>query len=295
MNRLKIKYAVAYGFLAATAVALIASLFAGCHVVYEHEEVEIIRCPVIEADTIDIPGGIRKSQPPNFNRCHDEKTVDLAPGHAFDAAACTEAVDRLGRPKNNRPSGVELHLTTEQAATRAMDENCIRDEFPYLYGDTEYHFYFPSVSLAAGVQRPSRQLSGYAIANAGQDLGDKNAFKIQFYETAVDVMVSSDAIPMTDRGTLAVDGAGRCTPSSLRVTRSAAKIAYTIEVADAVTVAPSSLCAVLQSAADDTSPSIRAVFPRRSRRTTMTARRCLSAMNGEPRVQRIFSRTCRAR
>lgn len=42
MNRLKIKYAVAYGFLAATAVALIASLFAGCHV-YEHEEVEIIR------------------------------------------------------------------------------------------------------------------------------------------------------------------------------------------------------------------------------------------------------------
>ena len=45
MNRLKIKYAVAYGFLAATAVALIASLFAGCHV-YEHEEVEIIRCPV---------------------------------------------------------------------------------------------------------------------------------------------------------------------------------------------------------------------------------------------------------
>ena len=32
MNKLKIKYAVAYGFLATTAVALIASLFAGCHV-----------------------------------------------------------------------------------------------------------------------------------------------------------------------------------------------------------------------------------------------------------------------
>ena len=37
MNRLKIKYAVAYGFLAVTAVVLIASLFMGCHV-YEHEE-----------------------------------------------------------------------------------------------------------------------------------------------------------------------------------------------------------------------------------------------------------------
>jgi hypothetical protein len=54
MNRLKIKYAVACGFLAATAGVLIASLFTGCNV-YEHEEVEIIRCPVIEADTIDIP------------------------------------------------------------------------------------------------------------------------------------------------------------------------------------------------------------------------------------------------
>ena len=54
MNRLKIKYAVAYGCLAATAVALIASLFAGCHV-YEHEEVEIIRCPVIVSVSVFIP------------------------------------------------------------------------------------------------------------------------------------------------------------------------------------------------------------------------------------------------
>lgn len=54
MNRLKIKYAVAYGFLAATAAMLIVSLFTGCHV-YEQEEVEVIRCPVIEADTVYIP------------------------------------------------------------------------------------------------------------------------------------------------------------------------------------------------------------------------------------------------
>ena len=65
MNRLKIKYAVAYGFLATTAVALIASLFTGCHV-YEHEEVEIIRCPVIEADTIDIPGWDKEIATPEF-------------------------------------------------------------------------------------------------------------------------------------------------------------------------------------------------------------------------------------
>ncbi len=151
-------------------------------------------------------------------------------------AACTEAVEIPARaPEKQSPVRVELHLTTEQqAATRAMDENCIRDVNLYLYGDTEYHFYFPSVSSPLVFNVLPGNYRSYAIANAGQDLGDKNAFKIQFYETAVDVMVSSDAIPMTDRGTLAVDGAGRCTPSSLRVTRSAAKIAYTIEVADAV-------------------------------------------------------------
>ena len=115
-----------------------------------------------------------------------------------------------------------------------MDENCIRDVNLYLYGDTEYHFYFPSVSSPLVFNVLPGNYRSYAIANAGQDLGDKNAFEIQFYETAVDVMESSNAIPMTNRGTLAVDGAGRCTPSSLRVTRSAAKIAYTIEVADAV-------------------------------------------------------------
>ena len=52
-------------FLATTAVALIASLFTGCHV-YEHEEVEIIRCPVIEADTIDIPGWDKEIATPEF-------------------------------------------------------------------------------------------------------------------------------------------------------------------------------------------------------------------------------------
>lgn len=39
----------------ATLVALLlASAFSGCNV-YEKQEVEVIRCPVIDADTIDIP------------------------------------------------------------------------------------------------------------------------------------------------------------------------------------------------------------------------------------------------
>lgn len=43
-----------YCILAAIWGVLIASLFMGCNV-YEKETVEIIRCPVIEADTIEIP------------------------------------------------------------------------------------------------------------------------------------------------------------------------------------------------------------------------------------------------
>ena len=161
-----------------------------------------------------------------------KKLLIWLPGMLSMLAACTEAVEIPARaPEKQSPVRVELHLTTEQqAATRAMDENCIRDVNLYLYGDTEYHFYFPSVSSPLVFNVLPGNYRSYAIANAGQDLGDKNAFKIQFYETAVDVMESSDAIPMTDRGTLAVDGAGRCTPSSLRVTRSAAKIAYTLSL-----------------------------------------------------------------
>ena len=166
-----------------------------------------------------------------------KKLLIWLPGMLSMLAACTEAVEIPARaPEKQSSVRVELRLTTEQqqAVTRAMDENSIRDVNLYLYGDTEYHFYFPSVSSPLVFNVLPGNYRSYAIANAGQDLGDKNAFEIQFYETAVDVMESSDAIPMTDRGTLAVDGAGRCTPSSLRVTRSAAKIAYTIEVADAV-------------------------------------------------------------
>lgn len=171
-------------------------------------------------------------------------------------AACTEAVEIPARaPEKQSPVRVELHLTTEQqAATRAMDENCIRDVNLYLYGDTEYHFYFPSVSSPLVFNVLPGNYRSYAIANAGQDLGDKNAFKIQFYETAVDVMVSSDAIPMTDRGTLAVDGAGRCTPLiASRNAQCGEDRLYHRGRRRRRTVAPSSLCAVLQSAADDTS------------------------------------------
>ena len=104
-------------------------------------------------------------------------------------AACTEAVEiPAWAPEKQSPVRVELHLTTEQqAATRAMDENCIRDVNLYLYGDTEYHFYFPSVSSPLVFNVLPGNYQSYAIANAGQDLGDKNAFEIQFYETAVDV------------------------------------------------------------------------------------------------------------
>lgn len=54
MKKQKIKYAVLYYILALIWGIFIVSLFMGCNV-YEKETVEIIRCPIIEADTIEIP------------------------------------------------------------------------------------------------------------------------------------------------------------------------------------------------------------------------------------------------
>ena len=54
MKKQKIKYAVLYYILALIWGIFTVSLFMGCNV-YEKETVEIIRCPIIEADTIEIP------------------------------------------------------------------------------------------------------------------------------------------------------------------------------------------------------------------------------------------------
>ena len=54
MKKQQIRYAILYCILALIWGMLIASLFVGCNV-YEKETVEIIRCPLIEADTIEIP------------------------------------------------------------------------------------------------------------------------------------------------------------------------------------------------------------------------------------------------
>lgn len=54
MKKQKIRYAIVYCILTLIWGILITLLFMGCNI-YEKETVEIIRCPVIEADTIEIP------------------------------------------------------------------------------------------------------------------------------------------------------------------------------------------------------------------------------------------------
>ena len=51
MKKQKIKYTILYCILTLIWGMLIASLFVGCNV-YEKETMEVIRCPVIDADTI---------------------------------------------------------------------------------------------------------------------------------------------------------------------------------------------------------------------------------------------------
>ena len=54
MKKQKIKYTILYCILTLIWGMLIASLFVGCNV-YEKETMEVIRCPVIDADTLEIP------------------------------------------------------------------------------------------------------------------------------------------------------------------------------------------------------------------------------------------------
>ena len=54
MKKQKIKYAILYCILILIWSILIASLFIECNN-YKKETEEIIRCPLIEADTIEIP------------------------------------------------------------------------------------------------------------------------------------------------------------------------------------------------------------------------------------------------
>lgn len=54
MKKQKNKYAILYCILVLIWSILIASLFMGCNI-YEKETVEIIRCPLIETDTVEIP------------------------------------------------------------------------------------------------------------------------------------------------------------------------------------------------------------------------------------------------
>lgn len=57
MKKRKIANILLYCILAAIWGILMASLFVSCNV-YEKEEIEIIRCPEIETDTIEIPGWV---------------------------------------------------------------------------------------------------------------------------------------------------------------------------------------------------------------------------------------------
>lgn len=67
MKKRKIANILLYCILAAIWGVLIASLFVGCNL-YEKEEIEIIRCPEIETDTIAIPDWDKYSESYRYER-----------------------------------------------------------------------------------------------------------------------------------------------------------------------------------------------------------------------------------
>lgn len=54
MKKRKIGYVLLYCILAVMWGLLIASLFTGCNI-YEKERIEVIRSPVVDVDTLQIP------------------------------------------------------------------------------------------------------------------------------------------------------------------------------------------------------------------------------------------------
>lgn len=123
----------------------------------------------------------------------------------------------------------------QQTATRAADENAIRDLNIWACGTgigRDVHLYIPDGKTATTLALIPDNYHFYAVANAGHDLGEMN-------ETALKTLAASffgepgtgEAIPMAARGELHISGPASLT---LRMERLVSKLSLTLSVASAL-------------------------------------------------------------
>ena len=138
---------------------------------------------------------------------------------------------------SERPVTAELRITTEdmlRLATRATDEEAIRDINLYLFGRSNgqsLHFY--SRSALVRFECLPGEYDLYVAANLGADLGERSAQ--QLLDCTIGRQEEYATLPMSAVTTVAIaPDKGTVTLPTLSVRRTVAKIAYNIRVADKV-------------------------------------------------------------
>ena len=140
---------------------------------------------------------------------------------------------------SERPVTAELRITTEdmlRLATRATDEEAIRDINLYLFGRSNgqsLHFYFRSALVRFECLPGEYDL--YVAANLGADLGERSAQQLLDY--TIGRQEEYATLPMSAVMTVAIapdKENNTVTLPPLSVRRTVAKIAYNIRVADKV-------------------------------------------------------------
>ena len=151
--------------------------------------------------------------------------------------SCNKSNDPIPDPNNpdmeDLPVRVELSIEAEALKTRAIDENSISAINVYFYNKgvgVNYHFYRPDFASSFTFEIMPGTYILYIITNANKDLGEIAQNDLSNYLYSIEGMVSN--IPMTAQKEVNI--LSSVTLPAIQVTRAAAKIAYSITVADAV-------------------------------------------------------------
>ncbi|MEG2064635.1 MAG: DUF4906 domain-containing protein, partial [Alistipes sp.] len=146
----------------------------------------------------------------------------LAGLFALLLAACAHnpEVDDLPADSTPAPVQVELHLTAEDATavTRTIDENTIRDVNLYLFGDTNYRFYFAAVPSYLTFETLPGTYRAYLLTNLHKDLGALSEEELQAYAVPTESLDDDNTLPMTAACTMTVGSSGTASPTAIRVT-----------------------------------------------------------------------------
>ena len=165
------------------------------------------------------------------------RTISLPLFYLLLCSCSREVTMPVDSAASERPVTAELRITTEdmlRLATRATDEEAIRDINLYLFGRSNgqsLHFY--SRSALVRFECLPGEYDLYVAANLGADLGERSAQ--QLLDCTIGRQEEYATLPMSAVMTVAIaPDKGTVTLPTLSVRRTVAKIAYNIRVADKV-------------------------------------------------------------